>query len=386
MAGDREITLLPPGVRFHTPPRSRTKRNSLNRLLDRARRWGFEELDLPTLDFHESITRGISADLARRTYQFHDDQGKLLALRPDATAQVAKILSGRLDPGSVPGRYCYVCRVFRAFELRRGELREFEQFGAEIIDSDRLAADVELLMFMFERLAEFDLEEVVVDLGHVQVYKGLMEDLDLPEDKQRRLRREIHRKNVGDLRGCLEETSLPDAHREALLALPTLYGGEEVFDRVQELGLPAESSRRAVDHLHDVYTTLETAGFAGSVSLDFGVVRDLDYYTGIVFEALLPGAGKPVVGGGRYDNLYGRYGTPRPATGFAVEVDRLLPFLEAAEAPAPPLSVWCPEPTPEAREALRDLRRERPVRVSFAAPPEGSDGERITAGGERVAL
>jgi len=385
VASDRELTLLPPGVRFYLTPRSRTKRRSLNRLLDRARQWGFEELDLPTLDFYESITRGISGELARRTYQFHDDRGELLALRPDATAQVAKILAGRLDSAEVPGRYCYACRNFRAFELRRGELREFEQFGAEIIDRDRLQADLELMMFMFERLSEFDLEDVVVDLGHVQIYKGLMEDVELDAEDRRRIRREIHRKNVEDLRACLEEVPLPDDRREALMALPTLYGGKDVFEAVEETGLPSDASRRAVEHLHRVYTTLETAGFAGSISLDFGVVRGLDYYTGIVFEALLPGAGRPVVGGGRYDNLYGRYGEPRPATGFAVEMDRLLPYL--GDEPSPdPLTVWCPKPTPRAREALRALRGDRAVNVEFSEPPADAAGERITEDGDRVPL
>lgn len=386
MRTDREVTLLPPGVRFYESDRSRTKRRALNRLLDRARQWGFEELDLPTLDYYESITRGISGELVHRTYQFHDDQGELLALRPDATAQVAKILAGRFAPESIPGRYCYACRNFRAFELRRGELREFEQFGAEIIASDRLQADVELLMFMFEQMERFDLEDVVVDLGHVQVYKGLMADVDLGNRERQSVRREIHRKNVSDLQSLLDDLRLPDQHKEILLKLPELFGDEDVFDTVDALNLPSESSRRAVDHLHEVYRLLDTAGFAGAISLDFGVVRDLDYYTGIVFEGLLPGAGQPVVGGGRYDNLYGRYGPAQPATGFAVEMDRLLPYLARVDDDSNPLDVWCPQPTNRARATLDEMRQERPVRVVFDDPPADADGERVTAEGERVTL
>jgi ATP phosphoribosyltransferase regulatory subunit len=378
---DRETTLLPPGVRVYLSPASRIKRRYLTSLFEEAEDWNFEELDLPTLDYFESISEGVSKELSSRTYRFTDDQGELLALRPDATAQVAKILSGRFSKPDLLGRYCYSCRNFRSFELRRGELREFHQFGAEILAEKRERADVELLLFMFELLEMFDHENIVLDLGHVQIYKGLIEDVDLSDRESRMLRQRIHRKNVSGLRDLLEDLELDDQRKEILSKLPTLYGGREIFDEMANLdGIP-DQTRRATEHLNFVYDKIDTAEYADWVSLDFGVVRELDYYTGIVFEALLPGIGKPVVGGGRYDQLYSNYGESVPATGFALELDRLLPILDGEKEPKSTRTVWCPEPTPEARETLRELRHEHSVSVVFDRPEQSAEGSIVDEDG-----
>lgn len=383
----REITFLPPGVRAYFPRESMAKRNLLNRLFAEAEHWNFGELDLPTLDYYESITRGVSQNLALRTYQFQDDQGQLIALRPDATAQVAKILSGQFDPEDLPGRYCYACRSFRAFELRRGELREFQQFGAEIISENRFESDLELLLFLFETLDLIGLDDVVLDLGHVEVYKGLVNDVELTEQQSRRLWQEIHRKNTADLSDLLDELPIPDSRKEILEALPKLYGGAEIFDTVDSLMNGAsDSSRRAIEELEQLYRRLEQAGVSEKISLDLGVVRDLDYYTGIVFEALLPGSGKPVIGGGRYDNLYGTYGESLPATGFAIEIDRILSSYQELVDPPETRRAFCPNPTPDALDALREMRKSSRVDVTFASPGENVDGILITEDGDQEAL
>lgn len=382
MKVERETTLLPPGVKVHLSPASRIKRRYLRRLFEEAEDWNYEELDLPTLDYFESISEGVSKELADRTYRFTDDQGELLALRSDATAQVAKILSGRFSHDELIGRYCYSCRNFRSFELRRGELREFHQFGAEILSEKKKRTDIELLLFMFELLESFGLEEIVLDLGHVQIYKGLIEGTDLSPKESRLLRQRIHRKNVSDLEELLEDIDIGTYRKEILLELPTLYGGKEVFDRLGSLDGVPDVSKRAMDHLNWVYDKIETAGYSDWVSLDFGVVREIDYYTGIVFEALLPGIGKPVVGGGRYDNLYSNYGTSIPATGFALELDRLLPTLDGDREAKPTRRVWCPDPTPQARQTLRELREDHSISVVFDEPGEAEDEKLVDSNGE----
>lgn len=386
MNQNRETTLLPPGVRVYFPRESMTKRHLLNQLFEEAERWDFGELDLPTLDYYDSITRGISKDLSLRTYQFHDDEGELLALRPDATAQVAKILSGRFDRDRLEGRYCYSCRNFRAFELRRGELREFQQFGAEILSDDRASSDLELLMFLFEILDMLEIEDVVLDLGHVNVYKGLVEDVDLSDEQSRKLWQEIHRKNTADLKDLLEDLPIPDQRKQILQSLPTLYGGSEIFDRVESINGASDSARRAVEELSALYEKLEQAGVSDVVSLDLGVVRDLDYYTGIVFEALIPGLGKPIIGGGRYDTLYGNYGQDIPATGFAMEIDRILPEISDDPDSLERKKVWCPDPTPEARETLSKLRESYQVDATFAEPPSNATGLEVGLSGETSEL
>ncbi len=321
---ERELTLLPAGVRAYLPEKSRQKRKLINRLFDLAHQHDFSELDLPTIDYYDSITRGVSDFLAARTYQFYDGKGERLALRPDATAQVAKILSGRLEKESLPGRYCYCCRSFRDFELRRGEAREFQQFGSEILGSNCFEADRDLLFFMFKMLDCCELEEYIVDLGHVGVYQGLIFDLGLSSGLERKIWKCIHRKNQAELSATLSSADLSAERKEALVTLPELYGGEEVFKTANKIKNHSEQTDRALRYLEKLYQELKEAGLAEVVSIDLGVVRDLDYYTGLVFEALVPGTGKPVVGGGRYDELYSSYGVEMPATGLALEIERIL--------------------------------------------------------------
>ncbi|MFB6346319.1 MAG: ATP phosphoribosyltransferase regulatory subunit, partial [bacterium] len=131
-----------------------------------------------------------------------------------------------------------------------------------------------------------------------------------------------------------------------------------------------DSALSALDHVESVYEALVDAGFGDWISLDMGVVRDLDYYTGIVFEMLVPKLGKPIAGGGRYDNLYGIYGDSIPATGFALEIDRLLPLVGEDDQPAEKVTTWCPELSPEARQSLSELREQYRVDVRYEAPGE----------------
>ncbi|MFB6346320.1 MAG: ATP phosphoribosyltransferase regulatory subunit, partial [bacterium] len=227
MLQEREITMLPPGVRVYLPRESLRKRRLVNDLFSKAEMRDFGELDLPTLDYYESITRGVSQDLARRTYQLVDDEGELLALRPDATAQVAKILSGRLSTDELPGRYCYSCRNFRAFELRRGELREFQQFGAEILGKNRFQSDLDLMIFALEIIEDLELEDAVMDLGHVGLYKGIVNGTGLSDQSRRELWSKIHRKNTRELGELLKDLALDDDCKDLLQQLPTMYGEEE---------------------------------------------------------------------------------------------------------------------------------------------------------------
>ncbi len=382
MDRDRKLTLLPPGVRVYMPEASRKKRKYIDDLFRAASRRGFDELDLPTLDYYDSITRGVSRKLGERTYQFQDDEGEKLALRPDATAQVAKILAGKFSPEELAGKYCYSCRNFRSFELRRGELREFQQFGVEILDDRIFSSDLQLLIFLLQRLQELQLDNVVVDLGHVQVYKGIIEEIELENIEKKKLWKEMYRKNREGLRKLLENCKITAEKKEILARLPEMYGGEEVFDRAEQIRKLSPTAARALDHLERLYDSLSRAGFGDMVSLDLSVVRDLDYYTGIVFEALVSGIGKPVAGGGRYDNLYENYGVQIPATGFALEIDRLLPVLEGEFVAGEERRVWIPEVSGQALQTLDRLEGENRLQVCFEEPPAGAEGLEIDAAGK----
>jgi len=137
-----------------------------------------------------------------------------------------------------------------------------------------------------------------------------------------RLQDAIHRKDSSGLKQLLEPLAISDSAKEEILLLPRLFGGREVLDKAARVGNP--QSRQALENLVRIFEILEAHEVGGHLTLDLGEIRGLDYHTGITFQGFLPGLGRAVCAGGRYDNLTARYGRQAPATGFTFNLLNLL--------------------------------------------------------------
>jgi ATP phosphoribosyltransferase regulatory subunit len=211
-------------------------------------------------------------------------------------------------------------------------------------------------------LADFKLA-----VSQVEFLRGLLEHLRLPNEAERQVQAALHRKDSSALDILMEECRLEQSACDMLLALPNLFGGEEVFAAASQL-VKNQRSEQALANLQTVYDMLKVYGLESFVLLDLSEFRGFDYYTGIVFEAFTSNLGYEVCGGGRYDHLIGRFGEECPSTGFAIDIEKLQMALERQGALRSALHVdfLIIDFKPDKRDALRIAKelRQRGYRVA----------------------
>ena len=320
---------LPTGVKIYLPDEAARLRGLQERLLGVFRLWGYREVMTPTFEFFDVLALGTDEALQEGMFKFVDrDSGRMLALRADVTPQIARIAATRLRDRPKPYRLAYRTNVFRHEAPRLGRMREFYQAGVELLGLDKPEADAEMIAMTIEAFRAAGLERFQIDVGHVEFVRGVFESLGVGGDVARALRAALGRKDAAELARLVGELSVSSATADLLLALPGLQGGAEVIRRAAEL-VQNPRSERAVTGLAEVYRLLGAYGLAEAVLLDLAEVRGFDYYSGVNFEGYVEGFGAELVGGGRYDQMLARFGTPCPATGFAFDVNRVLLALTA---------------------------------------------------------
>jgi ATP phosphoribosyltransferase regulatory subunit len=311
-----DIAPIPPGALDLAGDAVRRRRRLLRDLLGALESAGYEEIIPPTFEYAEVFVRAAGAgdDLADRLIRFLDLDGKLLALRYDFTASVARLAATKLAARPTPLRLCYAGKVFRQDPVREGggRPRELFQVGGELLGEAAVAADIEVVHLALDLLRRSGAPEYQVNLGHVGALAPALAAL-APEARSE-ARRLIDRKDRAGLAALAPPGS-------ALAELPFIIGRREALDRAERVARdPAAAA--AIERVRAVDAAL-TTGEREHVVYDFGEVRGLDYYTGIHFEAFVAGAGAAVGAGGRYDDLMGRFGRPLPAVGLALDLDAL---------------------------------------------------------------
>src|SRR2546427_382479 len=304
------IAPIPPGALDLAGEAVRRRRTLQRAALEQLGAAGYEEIIPPTFEYAEGFIRPAgAADLADRLIPFFDLDGKLLALRYDFTASVARLAATKLADRPTPLRLCYSGAVFRQDPERAnggGRPREILQVGAELLGDAGIAADVEVLRLALELVRRASPKEYQVNLGHAGALAPALDAL--PPEERTRVRRLIDRKDAAGL-----ATAAPGS----LTELPFIIGRREALDRAARV---APDARVAIDRLREIDAALADEE-RRHVVYDFGEVRGLDYYTGMHFEIFVTGAGSAVGAGGRYDDLMGRFGRPLPAVGLALDLE-----------------------------------------------------------------
>ncbi len=251
--------------------------------------------------------------------------GKLLALKPDVTLSIVKNTKGSRDNAE---RVYYNENVYRA-RKGAGEYKEIMQVGLEYIGEVDAYATLEVLLLAQKSLKAIS-EEYIMDVSHMGFVAGLMEEIGLPYAQQKAILDCISEKNAHGLRAICKEAKLANDMTQKLEALAGLYGGlEETLKKAKALCCN-ERMEQAVKELEDILHCLKNGGNEKNVNLDFSIVNDMDYYTGIIFQGFINGVPSSILSGGRYDNLLRKLGKDADAIGFAVYLD-LLERFDSAE-------------------------------------------------------
>lgn len=316
---------LPQGVRDILPEEARVIGRVESGILSVFEKFGFERVITPLLEYVEVLSLGMGENLKDRVLKFIDPStGKIVAIRPDITAQIARVASTRMRQSPLPIKLCYNENVLRYQE--DGKSREVLQVGAELISKDGLPDyDAEMIIMAIEALNELGLKDFKIDIGDVGFLRTVLERLDIKDSEKKLIKEAIAIKDSSGVEALLNglDRKVSSEDKNLLVNLTTLYGEEEVIERASSFTKDA-STLKALEKLQKVLELVTKKGFKGSVTIDLGEVRGFDYYTGIIFEGFASGVGKPILGGGRYDTLLEKYGYPCAATGFAFDVENLV--------------------------------------------------------------
>ncbi len=324
---EKDIILeIPYGTRDFLPGEAARKREIETRISSIFTLFGYDEVVTPTIEYLSTLTTEGEA-IEPHLFKFFDKQNRTLALRHEMTTPIARVVASRMRGEPLPIRLSYVSNVCRYEEAQAGRQCEFYQAGVELMGSSSPAADAEVIALAATCIKDAGLKDFQICLGNVKFINGLMKDFGLDASEQDEIRRMMEKHDLVGLRGTLGGTSLDDGQREVLASLPLLHGGDEVIERARGIAANDES-REALGNLMEIYRLLKSYGVDEFVYFDLGVIRDFSYYTGMVFEAYTPGLGFPLAGGGRYDRLLSDFGSPCPATGFALGIERLMLALE----------------------------------------------------------
>jgi ATP phosphoribosyltransferase regulatory subunit len=268
---------------------------------------GYGEVHTPALEYEQVLTRGDPA-AADPAYKLFDEQGNVLVLRSDMTIPIARVVSTRYASAGPPLRFCYVAHAYRSVRPQRGQDREMLQAGIELVGVPAPEGTAETITVLCEVLDAVGLSGYRVGLGDAALYPALLEAHGVAPGARARIMRTLQARDLVGLEREVEDLGL-DA---ALVRVPQLRGGTEVLG----------AAGAAADGLRAV-TALLPEAVRQRVIFDLGLTRSLGYYTGAVFEVYDAALGAPLGGGGRYDELLGRFGRDLPAAGWALNVERL---------------------------------------------------------------
>jgi ATP phosphoribosyltransferase regulatory subunit len=266
---------------------------------------GYGEVHTPALEYEQVLTRGDPA-AADPAYKLFDEQGNVLVLRSDMT------IPTRYASTSPPLRFCYVAHAYRSVRPQRGQDREMLQAGIELVGVPGEEGTAEAIGVLCEALDAVGLEGYRIGLGDASLYPALLDAHGVAAPARPVILRELQSRDFVALEREVEGLRLGSEATEALLRVPQRRGGPEALD----------VAGAAADGLRAVHARLAPA-VAERVIFDLGLVHSLGYYTGAVFEVYDAALGSPLGGGGRYDDLLGRFGRDLPAAGWALNVERL---------------------------------------------------------------
>lgn len=335
-AAGEERWLLPEGIEELLPAQAARVEHLRRELLDLYARWGYELVIPPLMEFTDSLLIGLGKDLDLQTFTLTDQlSGRLLGIRPDITAQAARIDAHSLRRDG-PVRLCYAGSVLHTRRRSPFASRSPIQLGAELYGDPSLAADLEIISLLLETMRRLGVRDVTLDLGHVGIFRALMRDMALPEPVQDALFEALQHKSAPMIAAIVADAGLDAVRADAVRRLAGLNGDRAVIDRAERLfsGV-APSACGPLASLAEVADKI--AARAPDVNLHFDLceLHGYHYHTGLVFAAYVPGQGEAIANGGRYDDIGRVFGRARPATGFSFDLKTLIALLPAVPAAAP---------------------------------------------------
>lgn len=324
--------------------------------------YGYRPFWPSALQLLETAWERLPDTIRSRLLTLSTPSGEPCCLRADITLAAVAYLSAHYSPEERPLRLCYSDRVYK-IPQRQGTNLETFQIGAELLGWEGEGADVEILSLLLMTMDKLGLDDTTIVIGDVKVVQHAMNEVPSPVASM--LVSSLEKGSYSDYFRILEETSVPESVAPFLHALPGLKGNEEVLEKGKAL-LKDDARFRS---LEEIQKSMEDLGYSKRVCFDLALARELNYYSGPIFDIYSSRSGKPLGGGGRYDGLLYKYGIFGQAIGFALDLETVASLSDFKETRHSTIMVWpgtlTPAETIEQAEKLISAHLE--VEISWSS-------------------
>ena len=316
---DNQVFKLPYGLRDIFPFELR-ERDNIKRIMEREfKLWGYGEVKTPAIEYTKNISIGVGKNWENKLINFFDVDGSPVSLRTDMTIPIARLTGMRIKKSQLPVRFCYFADSFRQSDIQKGVRRVYNQAGLEFIgSSNAVMSEIEILVILINILNGLNIRDYKIGLGHVEFIEGLCDWFKLNPGDREYIRRTVAIKNFVALENFLNKKNKDKAEIFVKLIQP-----ESDIEKISSLISKIKEQKviKSFNYLKRIYDILERLDCGGYLITDFSIIRDFDYYTGLLFEVYCPNVTDILGSGGRYDGLIKKFGLDIPATGFALDID-----------------------------------------------------------------
>jgi ATP phosphoribosyltransferase regulatory subunit len=321
---------LPSGFRDIFPVEAEERNNIRSSIKQEFELWGYGEIKTPVVEFTKNISEGVGKNWKDKLINFFDFDGSLVSLRTDMTVPIARFTGMRIKKSQLPVRFCYFANSFRRSGLQKGEKREYNQAGLEFIGSDSNLCDVETLLIIVNILNRLVPENFLIGLGDVSITEALYNWFNLNDQGKELIRHNLITKNYVSIREYLFKIDRVKAEIFLRLIKPE-KNIKKIISILNEIN--DTKVTKSFYNLENVYKILIELDINKYFIIDLGILRDFDYYTGLIFEAYSSNINSILGSGGRYDRLIRKFGLDVPATGFALDIDILHKSMKESNIP-----------------------------------------------------
>ena len=317
--------------------------------------WGYEEVITPTIEFYKTYEEGFDNINEQDMYKFFDAQGRILMLRADMTIPIARVVATKFKDVKPPLRFRYCANVFKVHEELSGLKNEISDCGVELIGVDEKCGDLEILSTAMDALKVVEDKKWVLEIGNINYFTEACNRIGLAQKDREELARLINEKSLKELDEKLETLQLEEKYKVFFKQLPWLSGDVNILKQAESYVF-CDALKNILNNLTQLYTDLKALGYE-DIQFDLGKTSNLNYYTGIIFEAFVEGVGTRVLSGGRYDSLIEKYGRKLPAIGFSIKLDALVEVAEKVKVKKGTLIRYGAQNRVEAILKGRELRK-----------------------------
>lgn len=365
---------LPEHIADILPDNARHLESAKEQLLALFRVHGYELVYPPLMEYSDSLLTHIDAGLALKTIRVVDQlSGRQLGIRADITPQVARIDAHLLSANQGINRLCYAAPVLHARPDGLLNTREPFQSGAELYGCERVSADIEIIGLMLQALRISSIGKLILSLGHIGIFRALSDSAKLNPEQSTQLLAQLQNKDRAGISRLCREWGLDDIWHQALIALPTLYGGRDTLEKARQTLPRLSAINQALEQLQNICDAFAHE----EIHIDLSEIRVDSYHTGLLYGAYSPKHHDAVARGGRYDGLGAYFGRARPATGFSFDLRFFNGYLPETQAPTA-VSV-AESDLPAAAEAVAQLRAQGTVVVvDYGLPDNSRSTQKLT--------